>query len=137
MRADKAKSLSKVKKALAINPLLTDREIANDTGIGKSTVNRAIKEMGQLGTKDENIVKITDTDREIIEKAQIIVIESLDKHIELSQAWGWLSLQEALQASNLAKESTARYSLFRWSATDNSGWLNDIWTILWMIQGIN
>lgn len=138
MRVDKAKKIEKVTEELLKNPLQSVREVANKTWVSKSSVASYINEdLDKLGQKDEKIISITDTDREIILKAQIIVLDSLDKHIEISQASGWLSLQEALQASNLAKESTARYTIFRGSATDDKGWLNDIWSILWMIQGMN
>lgn len=130
MRVDKAKNIEAVTNELLKNPLQTVREVSDKTGVSKSSVANYINEdLDKIGQKNEKIIKITDTDREIIEKAQIIVLDSLDKHIELSQAWGWLSLQEAIQASNLAKESTARFTIFRWSATDKDGWLKGIESI--------
>jgi hypothetical protein len=40
-----------------------------------------------------------------------------------------LELREAKTASEIAKESTARYSLFRWSATDSEWGLKETVTI--------
>lgn len=119
MRVDKIKKLSSVSTEIAKNPLSTVREIAEETWVSKSTVANYINEdLDKLGQKDKNIIIITDTDKRIIEKSQIIIEQAIDKHIEKSEASGWLSLQEALQASWLAKESTARYTIFRWTATD-------------------
>jgi len=119
MRVDKIKKLSSVSTEIAKNPLSTVREIAEETWVSKSTVANYINEdLDKLGQKDKNIIIITDTDRRIIEKSQIIIEQAIDKHIEKSEASGWLSLQEALQVSWLAKESTARYTIFRWTATD-------------------
>lgn len=126
MRADKAKSISKVAEILINNPLLSEREIAEETWLGNWTVNRAKQQLEQIGAKNEDIIRITDTDKIAIELAQRIIIQSLEKHVEKSEASWWLWLQEALQASWLAKESTARYSLFRWNATDNE------WGLKWI-----
>lgn len=46
-RTDKRKNVWKVAEVLAVNPNKTDREIAKETGIWKSTVNRAKEELGQ------------------------------------------------------------------------------------------
>ena len=126
MRADKAKSISKVAETLVNNPLLSEREIAEETWLGNWTVNRAKQQLEQIGAKNEDIIQITDTDKKAIQLAQRIVIQSLEKHVELSEASGWLDLQEALKASWLAKESTARYSLFRGNATDEQ------WGLKWI-----
>lgn len=87
MRVDKAKNIEAVTNELLKNPLQTVREVSDKTGVSKSSVANYINEdLDKIGQKNEKIIKITDIDREIIEKAQIIVLDSLDKHIELSQA---------------------------------------------------
>lgn len=124
MQKDKQKRLSIVTKELLKDPLATTREIEEKTWISKSTVaNYISNDLDTIGQKNKDIIEITDIDKQAIKLAQRIIIQSLEKHVEKSEASGWLWLQEALQASWLAKESTARYSLFRWSATDNEWWL--------------
>jgi hypothetical protein len=44
--------------------------------------------LDKLGQKDKNIIIITDTDKRIIEKSQIIIEQAIDKHIEKSEASG-------------------------------------------------
>lgn len=124
MRTDKAKNIAKVTEVLVNNPLLTVREVADETWISKSSVANYINEdLDKIGQKSKDIIEITEKDKEAIKLAQRIIIQSLEKHVEKSEASWWLWLQEALQASWLAKESTARYSLFRWNATDEQGWM--------------
>lgn len=119
MRADKAKSLSEVKKILVIDPLATDREIAEETWLWKSTVNRAIQEMGQIGAKDANIIKITDADLSIVTIGQLEIERRLNTKEELEK-------MRTVEISQVIKESTARYSLFRWNATDSEWWLKEV-----------
>lgn len=119
MRADKAKSISEVKKILVTDPLATDREIAQETWLWKSTVNRAIQEMGQIGAKDENIIKITDLDLSIVTIGQREIERRLNDKEEVEK-------MRTVEISQVIKESTARYSLFRWSATDKDWGLKGI-----------
>lgn len=127
MRVDKAKNIAKVAKTLLENPLQSVREVASETWVSKSSVANYINdELDKIGQKNKDIINITDVDKRIIEKAQIIIEHAIDKHIEKSEASGWLSLQEALQASWLAKESTARYTIFRWNATDEQWGLKEV-----------
>ncbi len=130
MRTDKAKNIAKVAKVALKEPLLTRDEIARKAWVWQWTASRALAEMDETGRKSADIIEITDTDKEAIKLAQRIIIQSLEKHVEESEAsWG-LSLQEALQASWLAKESTARFTLFRWNATDEKWWLKTIDNII-------
>lgn len=126
MRADKAKNIAKVAKVALKEPLLTRDKIAEKAWVSQGTASNVLKELDETWRKSEDIIQITDTDKKAIELAQRIIIQSLEKHVELSEAsWG-LDLQEALKASWLAKESTARYSLFRWDATDKQGGLKEV-----------
>jgi len=69
-RVDKTKNKIKVIKELLRDPLQTDREIAKQTNIGKSSVNRAKQEMGQFGTKSNIIDEIIKKDAEIVKLTQ-------------------------------------------------------------------
>jgi len=69
-RVDKTKNKIKVIKELLRDPLQTDREIAKQTNIGKSSVNRAKQEMGQFGTNSNIIDEIIKKDAEIVKLTQ-------------------------------------------------------------------
>ncbi len=77
IRADKKRNVSKVAKAVIEKPLLTERQIAEEVGIGKSSVNRAMQELGQNGAKDPKIIEITDRDLRNIEAMQAVVMSKI------------------------------------------------------------
>lgn len=65
MRVDKRKNVEKVIKAITINPLKTEREIAKETGMWKSTVHyamEAIKKMWKL----EEILEMYEQQQKIL-----------------------------------------------------------------------
>lgn len=68
MRTDKAKNTAKVLKEVINNPLQTQREIAENTWVSKSSVDRAMKEMGQIGA-NEKIIDLVALDIELQELA--------------------------------------------------------------------
>lgn len=119
MRVDKQKNMWKVAKEVLKNPLQTDRELESKLDIWKSTVNRIKQEMGQIGAKDPRIIAVTDKDMENILEMQRVVTEKIRDKDEMSKTRIW----ELAQAM---REATARYSLFRWNATDNEWWLKNI-----------
>lgn len=119
MRVDKKKNVSKVAKELLKNPLSTEREIEEKTWVWKSTVNRIKQEMGQIGAKDTKIIHITDKDLLNIQEMQDLVTQKIRDPEEMKNTRIW----ELAQAM---REATARYSLFRWTATDDKGWLNSL-----------
>jgi hypothetical protein len=57
-------------------------------------------------TKDDRIVSITDTDLNIVEKGQ----KEIDRRMSDSEELGKM---RTVELSQVLKESTARYSLFR------------------------
>lgn len=118
MRWDKKKNISKVANVLIKSPLLTEREIAEEAGVGNWTVHRALDELEQSGAKDEKIIVITDTDLNIVTLGQSEIDRRLKDKEELAK-------MRTVEISQVIKESTARYSLFRWDATDKSGWLKN------------
>ena len=65
-RADKKKSLDKIVASLVKNPLQTERQIAKDTWVSKSSVNRLKEEAGQIGPKDFRIQNLLDKDMELM-----------------------------------------------------------------------
>lgn len=123
MRIDKAKKVSSVTKELLENPLQTVREVAEKTGVSKSSVASYIQEdLDKLGLKDDRILWITDTDLSILTIGQREIERRLNDKEEVEK-------MRTVEISQVIKESTARYSLFRWSATDKEWGLKGIESI--------
>lgn len=123
MRIDKAKKVSSVTKELLENPLQTVREVAEKTGVSKSSVASYIQEdLDKLGLKDDRILWITDTDLSILTIGQREIERRLNAKDEVEK-------MRTVEISQVIKESTARYSLFRWNATDEQWGLKGIESI--------
>ena len=123
MRADKKANIAKVAKIALKEPLLTRDEIAEKAWVSQWTASNVLKELDETWRKSPEIIKITTKDKRAIELAQIIIEQSLEKYVEMSEAAWWLEMNEALRAAWLAKEATARYTLFWWEATDKDWWM--------------
>ena len=120
MRVDKEINHNKVVKDVLLNPLATQRERAANLWLSKTAVQEHLQEVKV--TKDDRIVSITDTDLNIVEKGQ----KEIDRRMSDSEELGKM---RTVELSQVLKESTARYSLFRWSATDKDWWLKQIESI--------
>ncbi len=116
MRTDKAINHNKVAKDVLLNPLKTQRERAEDLWLWKTTIQEHLQEVKT--TKDDRIINITDTDLNIVEKGQ----KEIDRRLSESEELGKM---RTVEISQVLKESTARYSLFRWSATDEQWGLKE------------
>lgn len=133
MRVDKAKNIKALKNELMRNPLQTEEELWAKIGIDRRSVNRLREEMSEIVTnaKNSDIIEITDEDKFIIQMSQAISRQSLweiiNKIAEDSEYK--IELRDAKTASEIAKESTARYTIFRWSATDDEWGLKGIESI--------
>lgn len=116
-RSDKKTNIDKVEASLAKKPLQSEREIAKDSWVSKSSVNRAKQELGQNGaTKDNRIVNLTDGDfklMQLIQKRKFDRMEDSSNPVNDSDVNNW------------DKEAKARYTIFRWDATDEEGGLKD------------
>lgn len=130
-RTDKKLNRKKVLVALAKNPQATQREISQETKMSIGAVNSHIEEVEKSEhIKDERVEKVLRKDKEIVELAQEIITHDLrseKKRIENEEE----RKLNALSVNQLAKDSTARYSLFKWEVTDKSWWLKDmsqVWT---------
>lgn len=111
-RTDKEKNIDKVEASLAKNPLQTARELADNTWMWASTANRAKKEVAQNGTKDNRIISLTDNDFECIQLWVNEIKRRLQDEKELEK-------MRTPEISNVIKENTARYTLFRGDVTDS------------------
>lgn len=116
-RVDKTKNKIKVIKELLRDPLQTEREIAEQTNIGKSSVNRAKKEMGQNGVKSNIIDEIIKKDAEIVKLTQAEIQRRI-----LEERWK-VSTRDLISAWDV---SAKRYTIFKWDVTDDEWWLKSI-----------
>ena len=114
-RTDALKNKLKVVKSVVLNPLSTQREIAKDTWLSKTTVQEHLKELPNT-TKDDRIIKITDADLKIVTLAQWIIND------KLSDA-EYVKTLKPTEVSSVAKDSTARYTILKGNVTDKDGWL--------------
>ena len=130
-RSDKQLNKKKVLVALAKNPEATQRDIAKAANISVSTANEHINEIEQSEhIKDEWVEKVLRKDKEIVELAQEIITHDLRSEKQRIENDEERKLN-ALSVNQLAKDSTARYSLFKWDVTDKSGGIKDmtqVWT---------
>ena len=116
MRNDKAKNTAKVLKEVIKNPLATEREIAKESWVSKSSVNRAMQEVGQIGAKSEIILEICDLDINLVKKWLIELDRRISDKEELKQI-------RAKELSDIMRDSAWRYTIFKWKATDWDWWL--------------
>lgn len=123
MRTDKAKNMKALKTELLKNPLQTEEQLWEKLWVHRVTVNRLKEEMHEIVTnaKNDDILAITWKDREIIDLSQEISLHKLRWYKKLIDEWIILDIEmrDVKTVSEIAKESTARYALFKWDATDN------------------
>lgn len=118
----RTKNIAKVVKARIENPTDTTREIEDITWIDHTTISRIDKQLQQIATKDDRILWITDTDLSILTIGQREIERRLNDKDEVEK-------MRTVEISQVIKESTARYSLFRWNATDEQWGLKGIESI--------
>lgn len=117
MRADQKKNVDKVAASLAKNPLQTQKEIADKTGLGEGTVNRAMDKVEEYGVKDHRIISMTDKDFELqkmIQDRKLLKMRVAPSSISDSDLNQW------------DRHSMARFTLFRGDATDEQGGLREV-----------
>ena len=94
-------------------------QIAKETKVSHETVNRVQKEMWQNVTKDDRILWICDADLEIIKLWQKIIQDKLNDKKTVKK-------MKASEVSQVIAENTRRYTLLRWNATDENGWIKKV-----------
>ena len=115
MRADQAKNHRKIVKDVLLDPLKSQRERADDLWVWKTTIQEHMQTIKT--TKDDRIIGLTDEDFRMMQKIQgrkFARLDDLDTPVNDTDLNNW------------DREAKARYSLFRWSATDEDGWLKNI-----------
>jgi len=116
-RADKKRNVDKVTASRVNNPLATQQEVAKETGLSQSSVDRADKEVGKNGLKDDRIISLTDDDFLIVRKTQELTKKKLDTEEEKISA---------RDLSYIGDVSAKRYSIFRGDMTDEKGALRPL-----------
>lgn len=115
-RVDAKKNSEKIISEVLMNPLQSQREIAKNAWVWKTTVQEHLKELPNT-TKDDRIISLTDKDFElmqIIQKKKFERLNDTEKPVNDSDINNW------------DKEAKARYTLFRWEATNSEWWMKDI-----------
>ena len=118
VRADKKTNIAKVVKAKLKNPLATRDKIAKLAWVSQWTTSNVLSELDKTWRKDDRIVWITDKDLEIVNLWQAEIYRRLWNAEELKN-------MRTVEISQVIRENTARYNLFRWTATDSQWWLKD------------
>lgn len=121
-RTDKRKNVWKVVEVLVKNPNATVREIAKETGIWSSTVQRAKEEVAQSGTKDSGIVFIVDAAKTRLQRISAIKDRYIDQLDLTEDLW----VKEVDLANKLWQEDVKLVTVLWWSVTDEHGWLVSI-----------
>ena len=116
-RADKKKNIDKVTASLVKDPLQTEREIANNLWISRSTAHIMKKEIEQSQAKDERIISLTDEDFALMQDIQS------EKKRRLREEKEQINNNDIDKWENTA---TKRYTLFRWDATDENWALKEV-----------
>lgn len=124
MRSDKEKNQLKVIKEIVKNPLASQRDIASNTKLWKTTVQEHLKELPNT-TKSDHIETILKKDLQIVNLAQQILQDRLEAKPDD------ISTRDIIASADV---SAKRYSLFKWDATDKEWGMKDVTSILSEIQ---
>ena len=100
-------------------PLATQRELAKKVGMSQSAVGRADLKMGKVGSKDERVINLTDTDFKILQLTQKETIVRLDDR----QARKEINSRDLTYIGDVAAK---RYTIFRGEITDAQGGLKEL-----------
>lgn len=123
-----AKKIQKIIKEKIKNPDIPIREISKKTNVSKSSVDRLLKQnLGQIGTKSDYIAKILDSDKEIMNLANEVIISKIKFIKEIQKVDNrevWIDVVEAIV--DIAEKSFKRYTLLKWNITDSEGGLKSL-----------
>lgn len=135
-RNDSKSNTLKVAKVAMKEPLLSQKQIAKKAWVSVWTVNAKLNCLESDLSTSQIIDQICQTDMEIVSLWQGIILERLQDEEELKKI-------SARDVSTIIRENTARYTLFKWKATDDEWWLNapilelDTDKLLQRLQDIN
>lgn len=104
----------KIAKIVLKSPLKTERQIAQEANLSKTTVHEHLSEIKK--TKDDRIISICDTDIENVVLWQNLLQQRLHEQGDT------LKVGEIV---DIIQEWTKRYTLFKWDITDKDGGLRN------------
>jgi hypothetical protein len=116
-RADLKRNEARVTRAVLRAPTATQAEIARMAWISQTTVNKHIQKIEKKVNKDDRILALCEDDFSIVRLAQWIIKDKLTDKKQVAK-------MRAVEVSQVARDSTARYTLFVWPATDQDWGLN-------------
>jgi len=138
-RTDKRKNVGKVAEALVNDPNKTVREIARETWLWSSTVQRAKEEVAQSGTKDETIAYIVGSAKTRLRRISGI----FDRYIGEVEDKKEINAFDMRTIKDIAKDDQSRITVLWWDVTDKDGWLKEnsinIMSdkeLLWLIENV-
>lgn len=117
-RNDYKQNQDKIAAYYTKHPKATLQEASNALWVAKQTVANHLKNLDEIGNKDDRIVSLTDDDLAIVIKSQELIMQKLCDEKEVKKLW-------IRDISQVAKDSTWRYSMFRGDVTDEQWWLKD------------
>jgi len=115
-RRDSNNNLIKVAKIVLKNPHATERQIAKEANIWNWTAHRQLEYLERV--KSVFIEEVLRADEEIIKLAQDAVRQKLSDPEYIKTA-------RTTELSTVAKDSTARFTLFKGNSTDEEGGLKE------------
>lgn len=86
VRADKQKNIDKVAASVAKDPLQSQREIAEDTGLSIGNVNDKLKDVEQYAKNDDRIQSLLDWDVKLMKKIAKIKNDRLDNPKDINNS---------------------------------------------------
>lgn len=122
-RTDKRKNIWKVAEVLVKNPNKTVREIAKETGIWSSTVQRAKEEVAQSGTKDTTIAYIVGSAKTRLQRISALKDRYVDQ-LDLAEEIG---NREIDMANKLWQEDMKLVTVLWGDVTKDDWWFKVEW----------
>ncbi len=117
MPKHQAEKVKRIAVAVAKNPQASERDIAEDTWIAKSTVHDNIGHIGQI--KEKWLEDLLSVDMQIMQSSTKEINRRINDEEEKKQI-------KATDLSTIAQHSADRYMKFKGTVTDESWWLKDI-----------
>lgn len=118
-RSDVKRNEARVTRALLRAPTATQAELAAMAWLSPSTVNKHIQKAEKKQMKDDRIIGLCDDDFEIVRIAQGIIKDKLTDKKQVDK-------MRAVEVSQVARDSSARYTLFVGKVTDELWGMKEI-----------
>lgn len=100
-------------------PTATQAEIAKEAWVSQKTANKTIQKLQKKELKDDKIVGLCEADFDIVRLAQGIIKDKLTDKKQVDK-------MRAIEVSQVARDSSARYTLFVGKITDEMWGLKEL-----------